>query len=150
MALKRWVMRRAPRRTASVAKSVVAMLAMYSENERRLGGRDSTHLCPMENTIPRWSNSGSASSTPVISGAPVMMRTPTGASLSMSQSSLVARFCSPYTSSNEAKPFGEERICRGACAPLFAGCIKGPSACHPRSVAPLGWAQGRRSESKVG
>lgn len=111
---------------------------------------DILYLCPIENTIPRWSSSCTAPSTPVISGAAVMMRTPRGASLSISQSSLVARFSIPYISSNEAKPFGGDRICRGACAPLLASCMKGPSACHPRKVAPLGLAQGRRRESKVG
>lgn len=108
------------------------------------------YLCPIENTIPRCSSSCTASSTPLISGAAVMMRTPRGASLSISQSSLVARFSTPYISSNDAKPCGGDRICRGACAPLFASCMKGPSACHPRKVAPLGFVQGRRRESKVG
>jgi hypothetical protein len=101
---------------------------------------DLTYLCPIENTISRWSSSRTASSTPLISGAAVMIRTPTEASSPMSQSFLIARFCGPYISSNEAKPLGADRIWRGACAPRLATCMKGPSACHPSSVAPFGWA----------
>jgi len=68
--------------------------------------------------------------------------------LSVTQSSLAARFSAPYVSSNEAKPFEGDWISTGACAPHFAACRNRPSTCHPRSVAPLGLVQG--SESKVG
>lgn len=140
MALKRWVIRLAPRRTASVATSVDAILSVYGSQRVNNRQGDSTYLCPSENTIPRCPRSRTASRTPHISGAAVMIRTPTGVSSSMSQSSLMIRFCAPYMSSNEANPFGADRMWRGAWAPRLASWMKGPSACHPKSVAPLGWA----------
>jgi hypothetical protein len=116
IALTRWVIRLAPRRTASVATSVNAILLMCASASQQ-PSYDSTYLCRIENTIPRCPKSQTTSTTPHISGAAVMICTPTGASSSMSQSSLMTKFCAPNMSSNEANPFGADRMWRGAWAP---------------------------------
>ena len=103
------------------------------------GGGSMTNSCPIENTIPRWSSLGTAPSTLMVSGA-VMIRTPRGASYSTSQHSFIARFRAPHISSNEANPFGEDRMSRGAYTLRLATCMKGPSVCRPRSLAPFGLA----------
>jgi len=122
---------------------------IHSQQANGIGERE-MYLWPIEKRIPRLWRSHAASSTPLISGAAVMMRTPRESPPSISQSSLAARFSVPYVSSNETKPFEGDWISTGACAPRFAACRNGPSACHPRSVAPLGLVRGRRRESKVG
>lgn len=148
IALKRCVMRRAPRWTAAVAMSVDAMLAVPVRQHCKLSPALDwevldADLCPIEKTTPLFAAVSAALSTPSISGAAVMIRTPTACS-SMSQSSWCARFRAPYTSSNAANCAAADTRKCGACAPRFASWMKGPSACQPRSVALEGRESGRR------